>query len=534
MFAQNVASFALARRIRAKNPNAVIVMGGANCEAPMGREIVDHVDVVDFAFSGPALKSFPEFVRVTLDGDLDARHRIDGVYSRKNRVRAGNAATLRLGGLASSLPEIGPVGAELDIEADVPLDYDEFMTTLDRNFPGGGMEAALTFETSRGCWWGERAHCTFCGLNSDAMGYRSMSPDRALALIRSLFKYAARTRRLECVDNIMPKSYMRDVFPHLDTPEGMTIFYEVKADLSESDLAVLSRARVRSLQPGIEALATSTLRLMKKGTSALGNLRFLKDCLRHDVYPEWNLLVGFPGEDEAVYEAYERDLPLYAHLPPPSGVYPVRFDRFSPYFTHAAEYGLDLHPYEFYAMVYPFPEKSLGNLAYYFIDRNFSAEYVTRTARWLGRLRARVNAWRERWHRAPGGVVPQLFVAETAAGPCVRDSRTGEVHEHALTDARRRLLERLDTPSAAEPLAAACGLTAAEVAADLAWLKERGLVAGEGERVMSLVFRTEPALMERQREAVVSAGAPAIVPRARADRRAPRSALAATTAASAE
>ncbi len=351
-------------------------------------------------------------------------------------MRAGKAATLQLGGRASSLPEIGPVGAELDIEADVPLDYDEFMATLDRNFPGGVMEAALTFETSRGCWWGERAHCTFCGLNSDAMGYRSMSPERALALIRSLFKYAARTRRLECVDNIMPKSYMRDVFPHLETPEGMTIFYEVKADLSDADLAALSRARVRSLQPGIEALATSTLRLMKKGTSALGNLRFLKDCLRHDVYPEWNLLVGFPGEEEAVYETYDRDLPLYAHLPPPSGVYPVRFDRFSPYFTHAAEYGLDLHPYEFYAMVYPFPAASLGNLAYYFIDRNFSAEYVTRTARWLGRLRTRVDAWRERWHRAPGGIVPRLFLVETAAGSHVYDSRTGEIREHPLTDRR--------------------------------------------------------------------------------------------------
>ena len=28
-------------------------------------------------------------------------------------------------------------------------------------------------ETSRGCWWGERSHCTFCGLNGMGMTYRS-------------------------------------------------------------------------------------------------------------------------------------------------------------------------------------------------------------------------------------------------------------------------------------------------------------------------------------------------------------------------
>jgi len=74
----------------------------------------------------------------------------------------------------------------------------------------------------------------------------------------------------------MPKSYLREVFPNLHTPENLTIFYEVKADLSDADLAVLAEARVHSLQPGIEALATSTLKLMKKGTSGSGNVRFLQ------------------------------------------------------------------------------------------------------------------------------------------------------------------------------------------------------------------------------------------------------------------
>lgn len=525
MFAQNVASFALARRLKALNPQVTIVIGGANCESSMGRTIADHADAIDFAFSGPALRTFPEFLRLTLAGDLDGRHRIGGVFSRHNAAAPSPAAGVEVGGRAATLPVVGPVGAELDIETEIPLDYTDFMAALDRNFPGQSLEPALVFESSRGCWWGERAHCTFCGLNSDAMGYRSMSPEGALALIRSLFRYAPRVRRLECVDNIMPKSYLRDVFPRLETPEGVTIFYEVKADLTGRELAVLSAAGVKSVQPGIEALATSTLKLMKKGTSALGNLRFMKDCVRHDVYPEWNLLVGFPGEDEAVYAGYERQLPLLMHLPPPSGVYPVRFDRFSPYFVQAGEYGLDLAPYDFYGLAYPFPEAALRRLAYYFVDRNFGAEYITRTARWIGRLRAVVDAWRQRWHAGRGGLVPRLFLDHVEGVPVVHDSRSGERLIYPLSAAAQLLLERLEVPSNADQLAAKSGLDAATVERELAWLHEQRLVLGEGERLFSLVFPTEPALMSCQRTSPADAGVPALVARPRGERRMRRDAF---------
>jgi magnesium-protoporphyrin IX monomethyl ester (oxidative) cyclase len=526
MFAQNVASFALARRVKARNPGCTIVVGGANCEASMGREIATHVDAVDYVFSGPALESFPEFVRLTRDGHLAGRHELAGVFSKHNRVRpaAGPAALEPEPDDAS--PVVALVGTELSIDTEVPLDYDGFLATLEQNFPTGGIEPALLFETSRGCWWGERAHCTFCGLNSDSMGYRSMSPDKALALIRSMFAYAPRVRRLECVDNIMPRSYLQQVFPYIDAPAGMTIFYEVKADLSEADLAVLSKAGVRSLQPGIEALATSTLKLMKKGTSGLGNVRFLKHCLKHDVYPEWNLLVGFPGEDEQVYAAYERDLPLFAHLPPPSGVYPVRFDRFSPYFTRAAEFGLDLHPYDFYGLVYPMSPSALQNLAYYFIDQNFGAEYATRTARWIGRLRSRIEAWRDRWHSGRRTILPRLFVAGPDGDAHVYDSRSGEVVHHPLTPQRSRLLAQLEAPSTVEQLAKSCALPPDDVTDEVAWFQSRGLIAADGGRFLSLVFATEPALMtsQRPRDARVDVPPP-LVARARDDRRVRRTVL---------
>src|SRR5882724_2533126 len=59
MFQQNGASFAMARKIRDYNPKVISVMGGANCETPMGQEIIKNVKQIDYVFSGPGLISFP-------------------------------------------------------------------------------------------------------------------------------------------------------------------------------------------------------------------------------------------------------------------------------------------------------------------------------------------------------------------------------------------------------------------------------------------------------------------------------------------
>ena len=114
-----------------------------------------------------------------------------------------------------------------------------------------------------------------------------------------------------------------------------------------------SKTGFKIIQPGIESLATSTLKLMKKGTTAFRNVCLLKFCAIYDIEPSWNLLIGFPGEGEDVYRKYLDDLPLLVHLPPPTDVYPVRFDRYSPYFMKSNEYGLDLRPLDYYSLIYP-------------------------------------------------------------------------------------------------------------------------------------------------------------------------------------
>ncbi|HET7462505.1 MAG TPA: RiPP maturation radical SAM C-methyltransferase [Longimicrobium sp.] len=480
MFSQNVACLAMARLIKARNPGVVVVVGGANCEGVMGRTLVDHAPDVDFVFSGPALRSFPRLVECLLEGDDEGCHRIDGVFSRRNRLAGGgcHVESADDGGP----PEVRAFGDDNDVNEILELDYEPFLDRYEAYFPDRD-KPFLLYETSRGCWWGERAHCTFCGLNGSTIGYRSMRVENAFRLFDNLFRHAPRVRELQSVDNILPKSYLTDVLPFLDTPDGVSLFYEVKADLDEDDFRALARARVLRIQPGIEALNTATLKLMRKGTSVFQNLSFLANARRYGIRPDWNLLIGFPGEPVEVYEKYARELHLLTHFHPPQGVFPVRFDRFSPYYEEAEAYGLELEPLDWYAFTYPYPQAALPSLAYYFADQNYAAPYALNAALMVGTLREGVARWRELW---AGGTPPELRLEERDGRSYVHDTRSGEPRQHPLTDTERRVLEVLSV--ARKPAAVAAEVPGVNVQAEIGALLERGLLFHEGERYMSLVI----------------------------------------------
>jgi ribosomal peptide maturation radical SAM protein 1 len=487
MFTQNVACFALARRIKMRNPRVLAIMGGANCESPMGQEIVKNVDCIDFVFSGPGLLSFPQFIGHCLNQEPERCHAINGVLSRANCSAPRPQATL------GHAAQVNDLGDELSIDELIELDYDLFLNNLERNFPNKEIAPIILFETSRGCWWGEKAHCTFCGLNGLSMAYRAMTPENAIEQFKSVFAYYPKSRRFQCVDNIMPKSYVKQVFPFIDTPPDVTIFYEVKADLSEDDLQVLSRAGVKAIQPGIESLATSTLKLMKKGTTAFQNISFLKHCVTYDIFPEWNLLVGFPGEREEVYQKYLRDIPLLAHLPPPSGVFPVRFDRFSPYFNQAREYGLQLYPVDYYKLTYPFSDQSLANLAYYFADAKIDAEYFTSMVKWIGKVRDVFGAWEERWRDKDKLSRPALFFKQKGKTSVIYDSRYETVVEHEIDEIGTKMLSLLNKPRRISDLESELVPTAhSDVPREMTRLIDKRLLFREGDKYLSLVHLKGP------------------------------------------
>jgi ribosomal peptide maturation radical SAM protein 1 len=349
-FQQNTASFALARRLKQRQPCIVTVFGGANFDSEMGPELVRSVDCIDFAVIGEGDQAFPLLLDALATGTgLDA---VPGLARR-------------LDGQVKVTP--GPANARLDELP--PPDYDEYFQHAEDLgiLPRAGHRGVwLPIETARGCWWGAKHHCTFCGLNRSAMSFRSKSPERVLdELIAQAKRY--RSFRFEAVDNIMDMAYLTKLFPVLVANEtDYEIFYEVKANLSRAQLKLMAQGGVTQLQPGIESLSSNVLRLMRKGVRAAQNVNFLRWALYYDIDVQWNLLWGFPGETGQDYAEQAAVIPHLLHLPPPSSANRVWLERFSPLFTEHDTFQLRHRtPERSYQYIYP-GTVDLDRIAYFF------------------------------------------------------------------------------------------------------------------------------------------------------------------------
>jgi ribosomal peptide maturation radical SAM protein 1 len=362
VFQQHCASLALLKRIRELSPQTVLLMGGANCEGEMGVETLRAFPWVDCVVSGEADEMFADLCRVLLD-----------------RGRTVDAASLPYGAISQAhlrnvLPVVSgngfqPPRAEIrNMDALPTPDYDHYFETLRASTLSDLIQPGLLAESSRGCWWGEKSHCTFCGLNGTGMKHRSKSPERVLAELSELSaRYG--TRSIQFVDNILDMSYFKTVLPKLAAAgDAYSLFYEIKSNLKREQVRLLADAGVGCIQPGIESLDDNVLGLIGKGNSALMNLQLLKWSSEFGIHAAWNMLSGIPGESDSWYAEMAKWLPAIFHLQPPSGVNRVRYDRFSPYHTRARDFGLVLEPSRAYAYVYPLPNESLMRLAYSFED----------------------------------------------------------------------------------------------------------------------------------------------------------------------
>ncbi|HXB89808.1 RiPP maturation radical SAM C-methyltransferase [Mycobacterium sp.] len=350
VFQQQIASLALASRVKQALPETFVLIGGANVEGVMGLESVRQFSFLDAAVSGEADTVFPQLALRVLAGE--AIDDLPGVMTGR---------TLSLADAPSKAAGL------VDLNALPYPDYDDYFQQL--HFASGVAPSPVrvTFETSRGCWWGAKHHCTFCGLNGLSMAYRSKQPQRALDELMALSRRYP-DRPISVVDNILDTSYFRTFLPRLrDSAAALNLFYEIKANVSKDQLRVLRDAGVTEVQPGIESLSSHVLQLMRKGVTMLQNIQTLKWCKELGVDVTWNVLSGFPGETVHDYEQFAATVPLLTHLQPPGFRSPIRLDRFSPYFEQAQQYGItNVRPHLAYRHLYDLPVSAIANLAYFF------------------------------------------------------------------------------------------------------------------------------------------------------------------------
>jgi ribosomal peptide maturation radical SAM protein 1 len=377
MFHQNVASVTLAKLIKELYPQVRIVFGGANYDGEMGREYFLAFPWIDYAVPGEGEVPFPALVKQILAGETACVPA--GVMARREN-------TLQYEPHAALFAEFEQTG---------PPDYDDYFHQLRAVNPSAGTDFSriLLYESARGCWWGEKHHCTFCGLNAQSMKFRAKKPAQVLEELRYLSsRYNATRFRL--VDNIIDMSYIDAVFGKLAEERcDLEFFIETKSNLTKRQIQTLARGGTKVMQPGIESLSAATLREMDKGVSPLQNLVCLKWSSYYNVHVSWNILLGFPGETDDDYRRQIALIPSLAHLPPPESVGRLWLERFSPYFTHPDRYGIRITgPGVAYEYVYDSSRMDLAKTAYDFeydvqrrVDPALVQQLTTLTDQWKRR-----------------------------------------------------------------------------------------------------------------------------------------------------
>ena len=403
MFEQTAASLALLRRVKALRPETVTIIGGPNCEGQMAEGVGSLTRAVDFVFSGESEETFLDFLAGLRRGVLPPERIVRGRPCRN----------------LDQLP--------------TPR-FDDYFAQLAAWFPEGGAgvgEISLPYESSRGCWWGEKHHCTFCGLNGEGMVFRKKAATRVLADLERLAD-GYPCGRLSMTENIMPFDYFQTLIPRMavlaERPGFPAVFYEQKANLSLRQVLALKAAGIRHIQPGIEALSTSLLRRMDKGVSAAQNVTLLRYARSAQMTLSWNILWGFPGDELREYEEVLALLPLLRHLPPPELVAHIMIDRFSPYFERPQQYGIThLGPWPGLAEVLP-EGADVHRVAYH-----FSGSWPSESREHPEVIRA-IEAEVARWRRQYNSYV--AFGSARIWRPPMLEVVPDEKGGHALVDTR--------------------------------------------------------------------------------------------------
>jgi hypothetical protein len=197
------------------------------------------------------------------------------------------------------------------------------------------------------------------------------------------------------------------------------LFLDTKANLTREQLRLLKSAGVTLFQPGIESLDSEILAHMRKGTTLWQNVQFLKWARQYGLYPAWNLLCGFPGENPEAYRRMASLVPSIFHLQPPAILTPVLLVRFSPLFEQSQQWGLkSIRAHAGYRSVYPFGQEDLDELAYFF-DYDFDGRDAVAT--YIAPLRLEIQAWQQAWQQQEPPVL--AYERQTGGGIVIRDTR---------------------------------------------------------------------------------------------------------------
>ena len=475
-FDQNVASLTMAKLIKDLYPDVSIVFGGANYDGEMGLEYIRAFPFIDYVVVGEGEVAFPALVRQVLSNHSDS---IPGVACRQD-------GKIRLVPNTALFTDFARTG---------PPDYDDYYHLLaELGAAAQGLDRILLYEGSRGCWWGEKHHCTFCGLNAQSMKFRAKSPEQ-VAHEMTYLSHRYDTARFRLVDNIIDMKYIDQLFGKFAADHcDLDVFIETKSNLHKQQIRTLAAGGVKCMQPGLESLSATQLKAMDKGVTPMQNIVCLKWSFYYRVSVSWNILLGFPGETNEDYVRQIDMIPCLFHLQPPEATGKFWLERFSPYYARPHEYGVRMTgPGLAYEYVYDGRQVDLNKIAYDFeyeldnwrVDPHVYQELVSTIEHWQ-----RLHATTDR---------PFLYYSKALRYVTVYDGRDPKAPTRRRYDGEAALVIEMcnEAPKTVEQLLAAVAhlkTSQAELEPILADLTSRRVLYQERGRYFTLAIPEHPYL----------------------------------------
>lgn len=432
-FQQMLASLALARALKERHPDIPVIMGGAGFEDDIAEEVMRGCPQIDYVHCGDAEETFPEMVRRLYAGET--MKGLPGMLWRDGERVVFN-------GRAPNLQDMNRTPAP---------DFDEyFYARREGGYESfeGAQGVLLPIEAARGCWWGVKNHCTFCGLNRAGMEFRAKSAPQVLEQLEELSRRYG-VLDFNAIDNIMAPEYIDKLFGRLaEANTDIRLHYEVRPSLTRAQLKLMRAGGLFSIQPGVESFSTHVLKLMRKHTTGMRNLELVKWCTYYGINNLYNILVRFPGERAEDFRTQVELMPKIHHWQPPWAAAQARADRGSPMFTEPETQSITRLTYSpVYDFLFPKDRFDLKRVSYYF--EHEMGDTVGEEG--YDEIFAAVDLWQRRWRERPR---PYLRYRKAWETIFVEDGRNGRAKESTYTGPRAALYEYCADARSAKEIAA--------------------------------------------------------------------------------
>lgn len=381
-FAQLCSTLFFIKRIKKRQPDIKIVIGGPGCSGEVGFSILRNFKEIDFLINGEGEIPLLELIKWIKNKDDSIPH-IPGLITRNTPKYPSEAFS------------------QIDNLDDLPIpDYEDYFEQLKRIPPERSFFPSIPIEVSRGCWWKSRwkdaaGGCSFCNLNLQWRGYRQKSPDK---LIKELNHLSTKYQSLSFsfVDNLLPRNGLTLLAEKIkNLRKDFNLFGELRAKTRYHELLALGRAGFSNIQVGIEALSTRLLNKMKKGTRAIDNLEIMKNCESPEL-PDLNgnIIVQFPGSDEEDVKETLRNLRFAMNFKPLKAI-PFMLEYGSPVFQRPSDFGITrIYNHNFYRQM--FPEYLFKSLKFMILSYHEKRGYQAKL--WAQVVR-KVKEWENYYHK---------------------------------------------------------------------------------------------------------------------------------------